>query len=364
MRRVPRWLTAELTYRCPLSCFYCSNPVNMTTKNELKTRDWVSIFSQARKLGCVQLGLSGGEPLMRNDLIHLVKEANNMGFYSNLITSAVGLTEKKIDQLKKVGLDSVQISFQADLKELNDFIGGKASYNHKLETMRLVKKYELPLTLNVVIHRLNIDRMTDICVLCESMQPDHVEIASTQYHGWAYTNRHNLLPTPDQVRKAQLEIRKYQEKSKSNIYYVLPDLIEKRAKRCQQGWGHTYICVNPQGDVTPCLSAHTLPSLKDRIPNIHSSSLKEIWNGDVFKQYQGLDWMSEPAKKHPRRKEDWGGCRCQAFLLTGDETAMDPADNTAAHHASFVENLRSMYETPTNIKTLKKRCITTKLSAV
>ena len=127
MRRVPRWLTAELTYRCPLSCFYCSNPVNMTTKNELKTRDWVSIFSQARKLGCVQLGLSGGEPLMRNDLIHLVKEANNMGFYSNLITSAVGLTEKKIDQLKKVGLDSVQISFQADLKELNDFIGGRAS---------------------------------------------------------------------------------------------------------------------------------------------------------------------------------------------------------------------------------------------
>ena len=239
MKRIPRWLTAELTYRCPLSCIYCSNPIKMSSKNELSTKEWISAFSQARDLGAVQLGLTGGEPLMRPDITKLVKEANTMGFYTNLITSAVGFTERKMDTLKKAGLDSIQISFQADNKELNDFIGGKDTYEQKLKMMKKVKEYDFPLTLNVVIHRLNIDRIVEIIKLCESMEPDHVEIASTQYHGWAYKNRNNLMPTPEQVKKSQYAIEKYQETTNSGVYYVLPDLIEKRAKRCQQGWGHT-----------------------------------------------------------------------------------------------------------------------------
>ena len=356
MRRIPRWITAELTYRCPLSCFYCSNPIQMSTKHELTTKEWVSTFSQARKLGCVQLGLTGGEPLMRHDLLQLVQETKKMGFYSNLITSAIGLTEKKIEQLKNAGLESVQISFQADHKDLNDFIGGKDTFKKKMKMMHAVKQCELPLTLNVVIHRLNIERITEICNLCDSMNPDHVEIASAQYHGWAHKNRMQLIPTPEQVRKAQKDIEKYQQSSTSGVYYVLPDLIEKKAKRCQQGWGHTYICVNPQGNVTPCLSADTLPSIKDSIPNVKSTSLEHIWNDKIFTKYTGLDWMNdEYAKSHPRRQEDWGGCRCQTFMLTGDECAMDPADETSLHHGRFLETLKNEYSHPIELKKMVPR---------
>lgn len=356
-QRVPRWLTAELTYRCPLSCFYCSNPVQMTTKNELSTDEWLQTFRQARDLGCIQLGLTGGEPLMRPDLHTLVKEARSMGFYSNLITSAVGLTRKKLEGLRDAGLDSVQISFQAEQKELNAFIGGKDSYDKKLEMMQAVKDLDMPLTLNVVIHRLNIDRMRDICEFCDSFQPDHVEIASTQYHGWAHKNRKHLLPTPEQVARAQLAIEEYQRTSSGSIYYVLPDLIEKRAKPCQQGWGMTYMCVNPQGDVTPCLSAHTLPSLRDIIPNVRKQSLQSIWEGPVFQQYQGVEWMNEDAKYSERRREDMGGCRCQAYLLTGDECAMDPADESARHHPTFLKQLEEDYSFQSNPASIEARKI-------
>lgn len=331
----------------------------MSSKNELSTREWVSVFSQARDLGCVQLGLTGGEPLMRPDITTLVKEAKGMGYYPNLITSAAGLTERRIGELKNAGLDSVQISFQADQRELNDFIGGRQTYKQKMKMMKMVKEYDLPLTLNVVIHRLNIDRIVEICQLCDSMHPDHVEIASTQYHGWAYKNRRNLLPTPEQVGRAQRAIEEYQNSSDSGVYYVLPDLIEKRAKRCQQGWGHTYICVTPQGNVMPCLSANILPSVKNNVPNIRSSSLESIWNGDMFERYRGIDWMNEDvARNHDRRNEDWGGCRCQAFLLTGDECAMDPVDDTSIFHAQFLENVKRDYMAPTNLNSIKHRRLT------
>jgi len=356
MKRLPRWLTAELTYRCPLNCFYCSNPVKMSTKNELTTAEWVSVFHQARELGSVQLGFTGGEPLMRQDLTTLVKESRQMGYYTNLITSAVGMTRKKIEKLAKAGLDSVQISFQAENKDLNDFIGGKQTYEHKKEMMHTVKDIGLPLTLNVVLHRLNIDRMKDICAFCEDMQPDHVELASTQFHGWAYENRRTLMPTPDQVRRAQEAIQEYQASSSSEIYYVLPDLIQKVAKRCHQGWGSTYICVNPQGDVTPCLSAHTLPSLKDCIPNVRTDSLDTIWNGPVFAKYQGIEWMTDlKAKANKRREDDLGGCRCQAYLITDDECTMDPVDESSMHHTKFCSDLEASYNSPTELKYLKPR---------
>lgn len=341
-RLVPRWLTAELTYRCPLSCFYCSNPVKMSKENELSTSQWRDTFEQARDMGCVQLGFTGGEPLMRPDLKELVQSASSMGYYTNLITSAAGLTRKRLDGLVRAGLDSVQISFQSEQRDLNDFIGGKVTYEHKLDMMRAVREAGLPLTLNVVVHRLNIDRIVDICRLCDSMEPDHVEIASAQYHGWAHANRKALLPSPEQVGAAQKAIHDYQARSDSKVYYVLPDLIDRRAKRCQQGWGSSYFCINPQGDVTPCLSAHTLPSLqRDGIPNVKTQSLRDVWEGPIFSRYRGgVDWMSEQgAKHHPRRQDDQGGCRCQAYLLTGDELAMDPVDDTSENHEDFVRRV-------------------------
>ena len=355
----PRWLTAEITHRCPLSCFYCSNPLQMSKKNELSLAEWTSTFEQARALGCVQLGFTGGEPLLRPDLIDMVEATRAMGFYTNLITSAVGLTEKKLDALATAGLDSVQISFQAENRDLNDFIGGKQSFEHKLQMMRAVRARGLPLTLNVVVHRLNIDRIVDICKLCDSMEPDYVEVASTQYHGWAYANRAQLMPSVAQVEEAQQRIAEYQARSDSKVYYVLPDLIEGRAKRCQQGWGETYLCVNPQGDVAPCLSAHTLPSLEGRMPNVRTQSLAEIWEGDVFSQYRGMEWMDDDdaTKNHPRRADDLGGCRCQAFLLTGNERAMDPACTTSRHHAAFVQQIHEDAAKPVSLEALRPRRI-------
>lgn len=296
---------------------------------------------------------------MRSDIVTLVRDARKMGYYTNMITSAVGLTEKRLDALVDAGLDSMQISFQSEQRDLNDFIAGRTSWEHKMKMMRAVKERNIPLTLNVVLHRLNIDRITDVCRLCGSMDPDHVEVASMQCHGWAKTNARVLMPTPEQVATAQRAIEEYQTQSSAGVYYVLPDLIEKRAKRCQQGWGSTYVCVNPQGDVLPCLSAHTLPSLQGCIPNIRKNSLETIWNSSVFEKYAGLDWMrDERAKKHPRRLEDHGGCRCQAYALTQDETAMDPVDESAEHHSAFLAWLETMYSTPTDLKALKPRRIT------
>jgi pyrroloquinoline quinone biosynthesis protein E len=335
----------------------------MSSKKELDTQKWIGALCEGRELGCVQLGLTGGEPLMRPDLSLIVKSARDMGYYTNLITSAVGLNAKKIDELCTAGLDSVQISFQADQRALNEFIGGKDTYVHKMEMMRAVKRAGLPLTLNVVIHRLNIERMAEICALCDSMEPDFVEIASTQYHGWAGVNRSVLLPTPDQVHAAQRTIEEYQSKTNSGVFYVLPDLIERRAKCCHQGWATTYVCINPQGDVTPCLSAHTLPSLRGKIQNVKTSSLVDIWNGEVFSKYRGdpAAWMTDDesnARSHARRADDLGGCRCQAYHLTGDERAMDPADDTSVHHVAFVDSLRADWQSPTDLSSLRPRKLT------
>lgn len=357
-RRIPRWVVAELTYRCPLSCAYCSNPTSISSQGELSTESWLRAFAQARELGAVQLGFTGGEPLMRKDLTTLVKETRGMGYYTNLITSAVGLTEKRLDALKEAGLDSVQISFQAEQRDLNDFIAGRPSYEHKLKMMRAVTERDLPLTLNVVLHRLNIDRMGEIIALCESMQPSYVELASMQAHGWAKRNARVLMPTPAQVSRAQRAIHDYQERTGSGVFYVLPDLIEKRAKNCHNGWGEMYLCVNPQGEVTPCLSAHTLPEVRAAVQNVQTHSMRQIWDGEVFRKYRGIDWMlDEAAKKDPRRATEGSGCRCQAYALTGDARNMDPACSSSAHHAQFVEWMQDLYESETDLRALRKRRI-------
>lgn len=331
----------------------------MTTRNELSTAEWLRTFEQARSIGCVQLGLSGGEPLMRPDLIDIVSATRKMGYYVNLITSAVGLNNKKIDQLKTAGLDSVQISFQAEQRQLNDFIAGKPVHEHKLRMMHAVRQAGLPLTLNLVIHRLNIDRIKEICALCDSMNPDYVELASVQAHGWALKNANVLMPTPEQVTRAQKHIDEYQRLRTSGIFYVLPDLLEGRAKACHQGWGKQYMCVNPQGDVAPCLSAHTITDVRECMPNVRHASMREIWEqSDAFNMFRGTDWMLDASERqHERRRTDFGGCRCQAAAHTGDARYMDPACETSVHHESFRHTVKRMYETPTDLSALMPRKI-------
>ena len=219
----PRWLLAELTYACPLQCPYCSNPLDYTKyQNELDTDDWKRVLTQARKMGAVQLGFSGGEPLTRQDLPELVKHARELGYYSNLITSGYGLTEEKIIALKEAGLDHIQVSIQASSQELNDHIAGTASFNHKKEVAHLVKKHGYPMVLCVVIHRENIHQMPEILAMAEELGADYLELANTQYYGWAHTNRDQLLPTKAQFEKAEIIAQAFKEQvaGKMKIYYV------------------------------------------------------------------------------------------------------------------------------------------------
>jgi len=260
----PRWLLAELTYACPLQCPYCANPIDYAKyQSELSTEDWKRVLTQARKMGAVQLGFSGGEPLTRKDLAELVKHARDLGYYSNLITSGYGLTEEKIIQLKEAGLDHIQVSIQASTQELNDHIAGTASFEHKKEVARLVKKHGYPMVLCVVIHRENIHQMAEILTMAEELGADYLELANTQYYGWAHANRDLLLPTKEQFEQAEAIAQAFKETvaGKMKIYYVVPDFYEDRPKACMNGWGTTFLTIAPDGVALPCHSARELPAL-------------------------------------------------------------------------------------------------------
>jgi len=320
----PSWMLAELTYRCPLQCAYCSNPVEIANyQNELSTEVWKNAIIDAREMGCIQIGFSGGEPLVRNDLEELVLTASGVGYYTNLITSGIGATEKRISQLKRNGLDSIQISFQSHESDLNDFIAGNDVYLKKIQTAQLIKKYNFPLTFNIVLHRKNIDSIKEILDFAFSFQPDFIELANTQYSGgFALHNRDYLLPTLEQVQRAKEKVDSY-PKGDCGVIYVFPDYYQDRPKPCMGGWANNYIIVTADGSILPCLSARSLPGLK--VPNIHETSLNDIWNNsEMFNAFRGTDWMKEPCKTCPERFTDYGGCRCQAFLLTGDKFATDP----------------------------------------
>ena len=322
----PRWLLAELTYACPLQCPYCSNPVDYSQyPTELSTEDWKRVLTEARKMGAVQLGLSGGEPLARTDLAEIVRHARDLGYYSNLITSGYGLTEERIIELKEAGLDHIQVSIQASTQELNDHIAGTKSYNHKQDVARLVKKHGYPMVLCVVIHRQNIHQMADILKMASELGADYLELANTQYYGWAHKNRDLLLPSREQFETAEKIAQDYKEtvKGKMKIYYVVPDYYEDRPKACMNGWGTTFLTVAPDGVALPCHSARELPGLD--CPNVTDFSVDEIWNeSKAFNFFRGDDWMKEPCRSCSEKSEDFGGCRCQAYLLTGDMYNTDP----------------------------------------
>ncbi|MGI9334549.1 MAG: pyrroloquinoline quinone biosynthesis protein PqqE [Gammaproteobacteria bacterium] len=327
-------MLAELTYACPLQCPYCSNPTDFAgIKGELSTEQWIDVLTQARKLGATQLGFSGGEPLVRRDLETLIAESRQLGYYTNLITSTVGMDEARIAAFKEAGLDHIQVSFQASDQELNDSLSGTSSFAHKREMARQVKAYGYPMVLNVVIHRHNIDRMDRILDMAVELEADYVELANTQFYGWAWHNREHLLPTRDQLARAETVAKRYQSElaGKMRILYVVPDYYEDRPKACMNGWGNIFLTIAPDGTALPCQAARQLPGID--FPNVRERSVDWIWNeSDAFNRYRGYDWMNEPCRSCPERTKDFGGCRCQAYMLTGDAENTDPVCSLSPHH--------------------------------
>jgi pyrroloquinoline quinone biosynthesis protein E len=330
----PLWLLAELTYRCPLHCVYCSNPLDFAkVENELSTEDWKRVFREARGLGAVQLGFSGGEPMVREDLAALVAEAHGLGFYTNLITSGVGLNEARIGELKGAGLDHIQVSFQDSTKEVNDFLSSTRTFDLKLKVARLVKSHGYPMVLNVVLSRLNIDHIDKIIEMALALDADFLELANTQYYGWAYLNRDHLLPSRAQIEHAERVTNAYRAKlgGRMKMFFVVPDYYADRPKACMNGWGSVFLNIAPDGLALPCQAARMLPGLS--FPNVREVSVREIWNdSSAFNAYRGEAWMREPCRSCPERTKDFGGCRCQAYMLTGEAENADPVCALSPNH--------------------------------
>jgi len=330
----PLWLLLELTYRCPLHCVFCYNPTEFArTGPELPTEDWLRVLREARALGAVQLGLSGGEPLEREDLETLVAEAHRLGYYINLITSGVGLTAPRIAGLKAGGLDHIQLSFQDSTRELNDFLSSTRTFELKARVAALIRAHDYPMVLNVVLHRLNIDHVGEILEMAERLGAQYVELANTQYYGWAWLNRQQLLPSRAQLERAEAVTQRFRERvaGRIQVYFVVPDYFERRPKACMGGLGSVFLGIAPDGTAMPCHAARMLPDLD--LPNVRSADIRTIWyDSPAFNRFRGEAWMKEPCRSCPERTHDFGGCRCQAYLLTGDATNTDPVCDLSPHH--------------------------------
>jgi pyrroloquinoline quinone biosynthesis protein E len=307
------------------------------TSNELTTEEWKRVIGEASDLGVLHILFSGGEPLLRKDLPELVATAQDAGMYTNLITSSLGFTRVRAQQLKAAGLDSVQISFQADEAGVADAIAGAQAHARKREAAHLARELGFPLTINVVLHRANIGHIEAIIALAEELDAQRLELANTQFLGWAFKNKEVLLPTRSQLEKAEKVAAAAQVRlrGKMEVLYILPDYYSDRPKPCMNGWGRRYLTVNPMGDVLPCQTAGEIPSL--RFDNIRQHSLCWIWTeSEAFNRFRGNAWMPEPCRSCPRREIDFGGCRCQAFLLTGDAANTDPACSLSPYRHRLV----------------------------
>ena len=338
----PLWLLAELTYKCPLHCVFCYNPTqHAQVNNELTTAQWVDVMQQARKLGAAQLGFSGGEPLLRDDLEDLVAEAHRLGYYTNLITSGVGLTEARAQRLKDAGLDHVQLSFQDSTRELNDFLSHTRTFELKQKVARIIKQHDWPMVLNCVLHRHNLPHVDKIIEMALALEAEYLELANTQYYGWAWVNRDQLMPTREQLQEAEAVVNRYREQigNRCRLLFVVPDYFEERPKACMNGWGAVFLSVAPDGLAMPCHNARNLPGLA--LPNVTTTPLAEIWHqSQAFNAYRGEDWMQEPCRSCDERHQDFGGCRCQAFQIVGDAAATDPVCSKSPHHEKVVNLVR------------------------
>lgn len=335
----PFWLLAELTYKCPLQCSYCSNPLDLKgSGEELTTDQWLSVFEQGRRMGAAQLGFSGGEPLVRRDLEVLIREARNMGYYTNLITSGLGMDDRRVSDFRDAGLDHIQVSFQASTEELNNQLAGsQKAFSQKLAMAREVKAQGYPMVLNFVIHRDNIEQIDKIIELSIELQADFVELAIAQYYGWAFINREHLLPTKDQLVRAEATTNRYRDQLNGEgpkLIFVTPDYYEERPKACMNGWGNIFLTIAPDGTALPCHSARELPI---EFPNVKDHSLDDIWYRSTgFNHFRGYEWMKEPCRSCDEKEKDFGGCRCQAFKLTGDAANADPVCGKSEHHGKIL----------------------------
>jgi pyrroloquinoline quinone biosynthesis protein E len=322
----PYWLLAELTYRCPLHCAFCYNPLDYAAiRDELDTAGWIRVMREARAMGAVQLGFSGGEPLVRDDLEELVAEAHRLGFYTNLITSGIGLTEPRIAALKEAGLDHIQLSFQDSTREMNDFLSSTKTFDLKKKVAALIKKYDYPMVMNCVLHRHNLAHVDKIIDMALELEAEYLELANTQYYGWAKLNQQQLMPTLAQVREAEQVVQQYREKigKRCKLLFVVPDYYEDRPKACMNGWGAVFLAVAPDGAALPCHNARSLPGME--LPNVKDASVEWIWReSPAFNMFRGDAWMQEPCRSCPEKHIDFGGCRCQAAMLAGDARAADP----------------------------------------
>ena len=330
----PLALIAELTHRCPLHCVYCSNPMQLAAvAEELTTEEWTSIIREAGKIGMLHAHFTGGEPLARTDLTELIAAARAAGLYTNLITSGIGLNESRLQALVNAGLDHIQISFQDSREGAANWIAGAKAHAHKVELSRAIRRHKIAFTVNLVVHRQNLDHLEEMIAFIEQLNPERVEIAHTQYYGWALANRAALLPTRAQLEKAVAIVAQAEKRlaGRIRIDSVVPDYYAKYPKACMGGWGRRLMLINPAGKVLPCHAAEVLPGLS--FENVREKTLEWIWQeSSSFRQFRGESWMPEPCRTCDRRSEDFGGCRCQAFLLAGNATVTDPACSLAPAH--------------------------------
>jgi PqqA peptide cyclase len=327
----PLALVAELTHRCPLHCVYCSNPLELAKREaELPTKTWVRVFQEAAAAGVLQADFTGGEPLARTDIVELVRAGRRAGLYVSLITSGLPLDEAKLAALVEAGLDHFQLSFQGIHERTAREISNTTSHAHKLKVLQWLKKHRIGVTLNFVIHRQNISELEEMVSFVEEHQPGCVEFASVQYYGWGFANRENLLPTRKQLGYCLETLKKTEErlKGKTRVVFVVPDYYAKYPKPCVGGWGRKLMLVTPHGTALPCHAATVIPGM--HFENVKDKSLLEIWrNSSAFQRFRGEEWMQEPCRSCDRRELDFGGCRCQAFLLAGDASATDPVCSLA-----------------------------------
>ncbi|MDP3872564.1 MAG: pyrroloquinoline quinone biosynthesis protein PqqE [Methyloversatilis sp.] len=354
----PLWLVLELTYRCPLKCPWCSNPVDYAGdgRNELDTAEWKGVLREGRELGALQLGFTGGEPLLRDDLEELVAEAHRLGYYTNLITSGIGLTEARLAALKAAGLNQIQLSLQSSNRTLTDTLVGARAFDLKVKVAHLIKAFGFPMVLNVPVFRQNIDQVNEILALAEDIGVDYLEFANIQYYNWALINRDELMPTRTQIEAAELAVQAARERlgERMTIYFVIPDYYEERPKACMNGWGAIHLTIAPDGAAMPCQEARTITGLE--FPSVREKSLAWLWNeSPTFRKFRGDEWMNEPCRSCSEKEEDFGGCRCQAFLLTGDAGNTDPACARSPHHHLISEAVARAHEPGRTIHPLVMR---------
>jgi PqqA peptide cyclase len=327
----PLALVAELTHRCPLHCVYCSNPLELAKREaELSTETWIRIFDEAAAFGVIQADFTGGEPLVRTDIAELVHAARKAGLYVSLITSGVPLDERKLAALVEAGADHIQLSFQGATEKTGREISGTSTHKHKLHVLNWLKRYRVGVTMNFVLHRQNINELEAMLNLVEEHRPGCVEFASVQYYGWGFANRAHLLPTREQLDNCVTTLKNAEVrlKGKTRVVFVVPDYYAKYPKPCVGGWGQKLILISPEGTALPCHSAKVIPNLC--FDNLREKSLREIWEtSSAFMRFRGEDWMQEPCRSCNRRHLDFAGCRCQAFLLSGNSGATDPVCSLA-----------------------------------